>query len=104
MEITVATNIAILITSISLKANLFQLADIFKKCSLQIQKRFYFNCLAISIKTQKLNVSGILSVCSFKKIKRFEKVMPGDYMLFTIGLRCVQPESKGIDPLMDPGM
>lgn len=41
---------------------------------------------------------------AFKKVEGFEEVMIGGDVAFTVNLRCIQPEAKGIDPVVDLAM
>jgi len=47
-----------------------------------------------------LNPAGVFRIEFFEKIECFKEVMPGDDIPFLIDLRCVEPETERIGPIM----
>jgi hypothetical protein len=45
-------------------------------------------------------VTDILIIRLLKKIKRFEKIMVSCNVVFTVGLRGIQPETDAVHPFM----
>jgi hypothetical protein len=84
-----------------LAGNLFKLADILKKSSLQIEQRVDIDFLPIGIKTHKFRPFRMFFVPPFKEIKGLKKVVLYGDAPVTCGLRRIKPEANGFDPIMD---
>jgi hypothetical protein len=86
----------------AIKQVLFKLTYVFKKCNLYIEQRFYIYFFAIGIKAKKFGTFRVISGSFFKKVESFKKIMIDCNIIFTIGLRSVEPKADRIHPIMDP--
>jgi hypothetical protein len=85
----------------AIKQALFKLTYVFKKCNLYIEQRFYIYFFAVGIKAKKLGAFWMISPGFLKKIESFKKIMIDCNIIFTIGLRGIEPEADRIHPIMD---